>query len=255
MTRLSTIASAFAFAALAGCATTGPSGSLRQVADQVEAARTASGNKDFSKIPPLAASVPTLDAIIAAKSDESLTAAAHYYRGEIASLTNQQNFRERHAFDPALAQEAVTEYGDTLIYGRNMPEWRIYLPDVAYRRGSAAYVGGFFDAALESYRLCAAAGHGGCMNSVAVILMRGTPNDQNLTEAFNAFRAAVTTGSTATCAGSFSAESAALFIHFKVVNAPAGDEYDWVNQARHLANAAQQQTGFSDPCHGIDRIG
>jgi hypothetical protein len=115
MTRLSRIASAFAFAALAGCATTGPSGSLRQVADQVEAARTASGNKDFSKIPPLAASVPTLDAIIAAKSDESLTAAAHYYRGEIASLTNQQNFRERHAFDPALAQEAVTEYGDTLI--------------------------------------------------------------------------------------------------------------------------------------------
>jgi hypothetical protein len=250
MIRFSWIASVLVLAVLTGCATTGPSASLRQVADQVEAARAAAGKKDFSKIPPLAASVPTLNSVIAANSDGSLAAATHYYRAEIASLTNSQNFRAGLPADPALTQEAVTEYGKTLLYGQNMPEWKIYLPDVAYRRGTAANTGGLFDLALESFRLCAAAGHGGCMNALAVLLLRGTPSNQNVTESFHAFRAAAATGIIATCAGSFSAEDVALFIHFKVVSEPAGNEFDWVNQARNLASAAQQRTGFIDPCHG-----
>jgi hypothetical protein len=240
----------------AACATgpNSPSGeraaTVTRAVDQLHAAQADAGKGDSSKLAQLAALLPALQAVIDTDPNDDASTAAYYYRGEIAFAINSDRYRQGSPLDPQMTAVAWDGFGKVYTGQRVAPAWHVDYGNAAFRMGNTAYIAGDYDAARHSFEICAELGHAGCINSLADLLLRGSPpGDSDLAASFQLFRSTAATGTSGTCAGSFSAGTVAEFIHFKVTPEATGNALDRLTQARDLAKQAETIVGHRNACH------
>ena len=250
-------AAAFMLAALAACATgmkppsSDRAATVTYVMNAVQSVHAAAGQGDHSKTAQLAQLLPTVKAVIAANPDDIISLAASDYQGEIAVALNGERTRQGLPLDPQLTADAMAGFGKVVGAKQDAPQWQVTYGNAAYRMGSAAYLAGDYDTARRTFQTCATElRHPGCVNSLADILLKGSPpSGEDLATALRLFKDTATTGINGTCAGSFSAGTVAAFIHFKVTPTATGNALGWLAAARALAQQAKAMTGGNTDCH------
>ena len=245
-------------AILSGCtskpevpaATSGRASELQPIVDRFELAQAAIRTYKQPDRLALRNDIGKLDAIIDAKPNDSVAAAAHFYAARIADLVNSEILWTGGAPDAQLAQLAITYYGAAIAYGNDVPEWNMPRLDVEYLAGASAYNYSKSPSMAANYwRICATADHAGCMNSLAVLLTKGEPGiSQDFNEAFALHKKTVDTGIKFQCAGIYSAEDAASFVHFHLVTGRKGEEFDWLDKAHALNDMLAAREGRQDTC-------
>jgi hypothetical protein len=245
-----------AIATLCGCAAppAPPSVSrapLQHLVDQIEINQAAIRDGESFDVSTLSDIILKLQAIIDSQPDRETIAAAQFYIGRAADTINYSNLRTGAPIDADLARRAISAYGATIAFGRNIPAWDISILDAEYFAGGSAWRAKNHDAAGEYWRLCATAGHGGCMLALAVNMARdASPASPKLAEAVDLFKAAAHASENYRCAALDADEALAYLIHFHLTKAASGEELTWLKQGRDVWRQLQTNAERDDPCSG-----
>jgi len=222
---------------------------LQQIVDNIEIAEASLTRQPYIDTASLSTAIDRLDTI--ASERDAFVLPAHYYIARAADTVND-NFRKTGgAIDRSLADKAIQGYAAVIANGKDISEWNIRVSNAEYYAGNDALNDlNAPELAENYYKLCVQAGHAGCMNALAyLLLIKADALVENRHLAFDLLKRAVDTGTNYRCAGFLSAVTLAYLAHFRLVARPAGEEFDWLGQAQDLRRQLGQKEGNPDPCN------
>ena len=174
-----------------------------------------------------------------------------YSRGVARQLLNRYNDIIGLPIDKAMAEAAVADFLAVAEASGSDDSASGVKANAIYFAGSVtdAHLGDT-PKAYEYYRQCAEMKQAGCQNVMATALLTGRDGiARDLNASLALHKEVYETGTTYTCAGSFSARSIAFITHF--TNAKLDDRMglDWLRRGAGLADQVKARSGGMDICN------
>jgi hypothetical protein len=178
-------------------------------------------------------------------------AIARYWRGRAYTTLNWARMDAGKGADAGWARTSLADFDSVIAFGRDIPEWRIAIPDTLYFAGGVAR--NHLEDASSAYRYwqkCADLGHAGCLNTMATARLTGAGGTKvDLHEAIELNRRVYDTGTDYRCAGAYSAFEIALILYFSDISPVTVDRYQWLARGYQLLDELGAHEKSDNPCN------
>lgn len=176
----------------------------------------------------------------------------HYYRGVARQSLNAENLERDLPVDRQVAEGAVSDFRTVLAGLAEDPEKLKFRSNVLYRLGQVTSMQLKDDVqAYRYFRECSDMKHAACQNVMAEAMLTGDDGvEQDIKGALALHKAVYETGLTYTCAGSFSARTIAMIVHFTGERLDDRTGLDWLRRSSSLADQVRSLSDGVDVCSG-----
>lgn len=230
------------------------SDNLAVVIADIQSADARARNGDASGIRALPHNIGVLTRAIEGGSVQGdALVSLRYSRGVARQLLNRYNEIIGLPIDRAMAEAAVADFLAVADASRDDNSAGGLKAEAIYFAGSVTDGQlGNVAKAYEYYRQCAAMKQAGCQNVMATAYLTGQDGiTRDLNASLALHKEVYDTGTTYSCAGSFSARSIAFITHFTNVKLDDRTGLDWLRRGASLADQVKTRSGGTDMCNSV----
>lgn len=227
------------------------SDNLAAVIADVQNVETRARDGDFSSVRALPHNIEVLTRAIEGGSIQGdALLMLRYYRGVARQTLNRINDIIGLPVDRQVAEAALADFLAVAEASGDDPAKSGIKSNAIYGAGQVAATQlGEKERGYGYFRECARMKQAGCQNVMAGALVTGRDGvAQDLNAALNLHNEVYETGTTYTCAGSFSAYSIAHIVHFTDARLDHRTGLDWIRRATGLADQVKSRANGVDVC-------